>query len=232
MPTHSLSSLFGAAAFFAFASVACGGSTSAPLSQATDDDAGTPAATDAAPPTPSVDGATLPTPTTIDAAPGKPQPDMRLDPIEVGRAWTYNVKVLGFYPSCENGVHTATALSTSQKAGKTAHTVQSLCKNAGTYDYSVDNDRVYFHYLGAWRLSTDEPVQAGHKWSDDFYDYVWQDAGKVTVAAGTFDDCWKAKRDAAYESSITFCRGVGPVIWHYEDGLGNGYEAVLVSKNF
>jgi hypothetical protein len=31
---------------------------------------------------------------------------------------------------------------------------------------------------------------------------------------------------------MILCRGVGPVKWHYEDGLGNGYEAVLTAKNF
>lgn len=30
--------------------------------------------------------------------------DTRIDPIEVGRSWTYDVTVLGFYPACSNGL--------------------------------------------------------------------------------------------------------------------------------
>jgi hypothetical protein len=158
--------------------------------------------------------------------------DLRLDPIEVGHAWTYNVDVIGFYPACENGIGVATTLSKSTLDGKTAFQVQSLCKDAGTYDYAVENDRVFYRSGGKWRLATDEPVQAGHTWTDDSYDYVWEDEGSQVTPAGTFTDCWTARRDLAFPSFTTFCRGVGPVHWHYEDGYGNGYDAILTSKNF
>ena len=39
-------------------------------------------------------------------------------------------------------------------------------------------------------------------------------------------------RPSLYTSYTVFCRGVGPVEWHYEDGFGNGYEAVLKAKGF
>lgn len=164
-----------------------------------------------------------------DAASAK---DERLDPIEVGRAWTYNVQVLGFYPSCENGLGVATTLSKTTKKGKTAFQVQSLCKDAGTFEYAVEKDRVYYWLDNEWHLATDEPVQAGHEWTDGYYDYVWEDEGTVTVAAGTFDHCFTARRKVDYDSFTTFCRGVGPVHWHFEDGFGNGYDAVLASKSF
>lgn len=158
--------------------------------------------------------------------------DDRIDPIEVGHAWTYNVQVLGFYPSCDNGVQTATALETSEVDGKTAVHVQSLCKDAGTYTYSVDGDRVYSYFAGKWRISVDSPVSEGHNWTDGFRSYAWEAKGSVTTPAGTFANCWSAKVDASYDSYTVFCRGVGPVKWHYEDGYGNGYEAILTSKNF
>jgi hypothetical protein len=158
--------------------------------------------------------------------------DQRLDPIEVGRAWTYNVKVIGVYPSCENGLGVATTVSKSTKGGRTAFQVQSLCKNAGTFEYAVDNDRVWYFFGDAWHLASDEPVTDGHKWNDGIYDYHWEDSGTVTVAAGTFEKCWTARLDVGYEWYTTFCRGVGPVHWHYEDGLGNGYDAILTNRNF
>jgi hypothetical protein len=175
-----------------------------------------------------------------DAAPlpdGAPKPDgsvkdTRIDPIEVGHAWTYNVTVLGFYPACSNGVFVSNTLSSSTVAGKTALSVQSLCQNAGVFKYSVDGDRVYAYLNGSWKTSLDSPVAEGHTWSDGFLDYKWQSKGSVTTPAGTFTDCWSATTVASYTSYILLCRGVGPVKWHYEDGLGNGYEAILTAKNF
>lgn len=157
--------------------------------------------------------------------------DLRIDPIEVGHAWTYDVKVLGFYPACANGSFVSTALGSAAKDGKTAITVQSLCKNAGTYDFAVEGDRV-FTYVAGWRLSLDAPVAEGHTWSDGLRTYKWESKGSFTVPAGTYADCWSATVVASYSSYTVFCRGVGPVKWHYEDGLGNGYEAFLTKVNF
>jgi hypothetical protein len=158
--------------------------------------------------------------------------DTRIDPIEVGHAWTYNVTVLGFYPACSNGVFVSNTLSSAMLDGKTALSVQSLCENAGVFKYSVDGDRVYAYLSGSWRTSLDSPVVEGHTWSDGFLTYKWESKGSVATAAGTFADCWSATTVASYTSYILLCRGVGPVKWHYEDGLGNGYEAVLTAKNF
>lgn len=158
--------------------------------------------------------------------------DTRIDPIEVGRAWTYNVTVLGFYPACSNGVFLATALQQSMLDGKTAISVQSFCENAGVVKYSVDGDRVHSHIGGSWKISIDSPVVEGHTWSDGFRNYRWESKGTVTTPAGTFSECWSATTVAAYSSYIVLCRGVGPVKWHFEDGIGNGYEAILTAKNF
>lgn len=158
--------------------------------------------------------------------------DTRIDPIEVGHSWTYNVTVLGFYPACSNGVFTSNTLQSSQLDGKTALHVQSLCENAGVFKYAVEGDRVYAHLNGSWKLSLDAPVAEGHTWSDGFRDYRWDSKGAITTPAGKFSDCWSATVVAGYTSYTIFCRGVGPVKWHYEDGIGNGYEAVLTAKNF
>lgn len=158
--------------------------------------------------------------------------DNRIDPIEVGHAWTYNVTVLGFYPACTNGVFVSNALSSAPLDGKTAIDVQSFCQNAGVVKYSVDGDRVYSRIAGAWRISLDSPVTEGHTWTDGFLNYKWESKGTVTTAAGTFKDCWSATTVASYSSYILLCRGVGPVKWLYNDGFGNGYEATLTAKNF
>ena len=158
--------------------------------------------------------------------------DTRIDPIEVGHAWTYNVTVLGYFPACSNGVFVSNTLASATLDGKTALSVQSLCENAGVYKYAVDGDRVYAYLNGGWKTSLDAPVADGHTWSDGFLDYKWEQKGSVTTPAGKFGDCWSATTVASYTSYIVLCRGVGPVKWHYEDGLGNGYEAILTAKNF
>src|SRR5262245_43804884 len=84
--------------------------------------------------------------------------DRRVDPIEVGRAWTYDVQVLGWYPLCRDGVFTARTLGSVSVGGREGKVVESLCARAGTFAYSVDGDRVWSWYAGAWRLSVDAPV--------------------------------------------------------------------------
>lgn len=158
--------------------------------------------------------------------------DNRIDPIVLGRSWTFNVTVIGIYPLCTNGVHTSTTISSAPLDGKTALEVQSFCPSAGTVKYAVEGDRVFAHVGGSWVVSLDSPVTAGHTWTDGILNYRWDKLGPITTAAGTFTDCWQATTVAAYTSYIQLCRGVGPVKWHYETGFGNGYEAILTAKNF
>jgi hypothetical protein len=212
---------------------ACGGSASDPSLSAADggpgaSEGGPGAATDSGPGPATGDGGGS------DAGDGGDGgvKDTRIDPIEVGHAWTYNVTVLGFYPTCQNGLWTSTTLSSAALDGKTALSVQSLCKDAGVFRYAVDGDRVYAYANAAWTVALDAPVADGHTWNDGLRDYRWDTKGSVTTPAGTFAECWSATVVASYTSYTIFCRGVGPVKWHYEDGFGNGYEAILTAKSF
>lgn len=157
--------------------------------------------------------------------------DDRIDPIELGYAWTYDVEIYGTYPLCKAGSHTGQVLGQKEVGGKNAFQVQSLCPAAGVSSYHVDGDRVEVYLSGVWALALDAPVQEGHSWSNGVTTYTWEDAGSVTVPAGTFDNCWTAREDQAADSYTTFCRGVGPVIWHTLVA-GNGFDARLTAKNF
>jgi hypothetical protein len=159
-------------------------------------------------------------------------PDERIDPIALGHAWTYDVTVLGTYPACVAGTHTATVLNEEMLGGRQAFQVQSFCTNAGSFFYSVDGDRVFTWVAMTWVLSLDAPVAAAHTWSVGVESFTWQAVPTVTVPAGTYTNCWSAVEQVSYPTYTVFCRGVGPVQWHYEDGHGNGYEAVLTSKSF
>ena len=154
--------------------------------------------------------------------------DTRIDPIALGRTWTYNVTIVGTYPLCKAGSNVGRVLGEKVVAGKQAFQVQSFCPGAGTSSYAVDGDKVEVYYGSAWILSLDAPVAEGHTWTDGVVTYVWENVGKLTVPAGTFDDCWKARPQVG-PSYTTFCRGVGPVRWHYVDASGNGYDAALTA---
>jgi len=214
------------AAFLALATFACSGGSAAigdaPQStpeagtepRGTETDGGGPV-TDGS--TPKTDGAT-----TADGS----VPDNRIDPITVGRTWTYDVTILGNYPLCKAGSSTGRVLGQKSVGGKNAFQVQSFCPGAGTSSYAVNGDKVEIYYGSSWILSLDAPVQEGHTWTDGLYTYGWENVGQVTVPAGTYADCWKAKPTVG-TSFTTFCRGVGPVRWHFVDQNGNGYDATL-----
>jgi hypothetical protein len=163
---------------------------------------------------------------------GIASPGDAIDPIELGYAWTYDVTILGTYPLCKAGKSTGKVLGQKTVAGKNAFQVQSFCPGAGSSNYAVTGDKVEIEYQGAWILALDVPVEAGHTWTNGVTTYVWEDAGSVTVPAGTFTRCWNAKESAVPANVTTFCRGVGPVHWHYADAKGNGYDAVLTAKTF
>lgn len=170
---------------------------------------------------PAIDAAKSP-----DAAPV----DDRIDPIELGRSWTYDVTIIGTYPLCKSGTNTGRVLGTKVVGARDSFQVQSFCPGAGTSSYALDGDRVHVYYGGAWLLALDSPVSKGHSWSNGAVELEWEGLGSQTVPAGTFADCWNARQKDS-ENFTTFCRGVGPVHWHYLDSAvgGNGYDAVLTA---
>jgi hypothetical protein len=159
-------------------------------------------------------------------------PDDRIDPIELGHAWTYEVEELGTFPACPSGSHTGETIAESEIGGKHAFEVTNLCANVESSQYAVEGDVVFVHYQGTWILALDAPVEEGHTWTNGASTFTWHDEGTVTVPAGTFDDCWRATQNVAYEAYTIFCRGVGPVHWRSVDLSGNGFDAVLTAKNF
>lgn len=154
--------------------------------------------------------------------------DNRIDPIALGRSWTYDVSIIGIYPLCKSGSQTGAVLSDKPVGGMSAFQVQSFCPGVGVNSYHVEEDRVEVYYGSQWVLSLDAPVAEGHEWTDGLFTYVWARVGTATVPAGTFTDCWDAKHKGGVNYT-RFCRGVGPIKWHYVDGTGNGYDAVLTT---
>ena len=161
-----------------------------------------------------------------DAASGGP-----IDPLVVGSSWTYDFTELGTYPFCPGGSHVGSVASTQQYAGRQAYEVVSLCQGLGPYYYSESGDLVSWDPTGTWDVLLDPPVVEGHTWAAGSATYIWHDLGTVVVPAGSFHECFEAQ-DTGGPSYTVFCRGTGPIHWHYDDGSGNGYDALLTSKNF
>ena len=157
---------------------------------------------------------------------------LAIDPIATGDSWTYDVKITGTYPDCSAGRGTSAVTQHETLDGKDAYLITSFCPGIQGVWYSANGDVVYAYNGNTWILALDSPVQAGHTWSNSTEMFVWKDVGSVTVGAGTFTNCFEADvQDAATYYAVTFCRGVGPVIWHYRDTTGsNGYDASLTAK--
>ncbi len=159
-------------------------------------------------------------------------PDARIDPISLGHQWTYDVTELGTFPLCPSGTHSGKVVSEGMVDGKDAFQTTNLCSGVDPSYYAVDGDVVQVDYQGTWILALDAPVQEGHTWSNGTSTFTWHKEPKVTVPAGTFDDCWRATQNVNYQAYTIFCRGVGPVHWYSQDLTGNGFDAVLTAKNF
>jgi hypothetical protein len=157
---------------------------------------------------------------------------LAIDPIAMGNSWTYEVSVTGTYPDCSSGSGTGAVTQHSTLDAKDAYLITSFCPGIASVWYSADGDTVYAYNGQTWLLALDSPVQDGHTWSNSIETFVWRDVGSIMVGAGTFANCFEADvQDEAQYYAVTFCRGVGPVKWHYRDTTGsNGYDASLTAK--
>jgi hypothetical protein len=155
-----------------------------------------------------------------------------IDPIAMGNSWTYAVTVAGTYPDCSNGGGTSAVTQHQTLDGKDAYLITSFCPGIQSVWYSADGDVVYAYNGQTWILALDAPVVDGHTWSNTLETFVWKDVGSITVNAGTFANCFEADvQDEAQYYAVTFCRGVGPVKWHFRDTTGqNGYDAILTAE--
>jgi hypothetical protein len=161
-----------------------------------------------------------------------PPPADAIDPVAPHRAWTYDVSVFGPSSVCAPGRHDGKVTREDVVDGKHAYEVASFCPGMPSFFYAFDGDRVELDYKGQWVLALETPVQEGTTWSNGAGSFTWHDAGKVTVPAGTFSQCWKATENASFTAYTVFCRGVGAVRWYRKDDQGNGFDAQLVAKNF
>jgi hypothetical protein len=176
--------------------------------------------------------------TRADAEGGSPPPsDTRIDPLDVGRSWVFDVEPLDggiVSGGCTAGVVTTSVLGPGPTIdGSASVRYQPLC-DAFLVDAVVEGDRVTGYPVDAGftpGVIVDGPVQEGHTWqyAANGPTFIWHDAGVVTVPAGTFTDCWARAYVTQSQAQFIYCRAVGLVAVVDTDF---GYRALLTSKNF
>jgi hypothetical protein len=157
--------------------------------------------------------------------------DDRLDPLAVGRSWTYDVT--STYASCPAGSIDTTVLSAGTTDGRATFEVSSFCGE--TANTSIDGDRVDDYYdwgPTGWMRALDEPVEADHTWTTTngsaTFTMTYSDAGTV---AG-HPNCWQVTQNVSYTTYWIYCRGVGLVTYDLVDLAGGTIHAELSSTSF
>ncbi len=151
-----------------------------------------------------------------------------LFPLVVGKVWTFKVKKIGAGGFCGAGTFDSTIPSKAMLDGKEGFTLTAWCDAVNSPDILAvgTGDEIFLHFNKAWEVVLSGKLMDGATWTFQTLDYKWKKEGSVTVAAGTFADCWSAVRVDNATIYDTYCRGVGPVK-HHNETAGNGFEAEL-----
>lgn len=172
--------------------------------------------------------------------------DLRLYPYENGRSWTYSTTQI-YNGTTTLGTITSTVTGKGNVDGREAWTVvSSTVTSAGSSNVTnyneVKGDDVWGRSANGttWIPILRAPIQEGGTWTWDCNATcraTLRRAGSQTVAAGTFNDCWRLDstvdgRPSAGDSYNIVCRGVGGVLTVMNLNNGFQYRAELTQKSF
>jgi hypothetical protein len=153
--------------------------------------------------------------------------DARLMPFEDGRAWTFEISaVTGSVPGdCPDNTGSVTGKMAAPD-GSAGWYYHPACVG-GDYVMVQDRDNVTAYPSGSEPgiEYMKMPVEDGATWAN----YVWRDAGPMSVPAGTFESCWRREIVGSSDEYTVFCRAVGLVQSH---SLLTNLHTELESRNF
>jgi hypothetical protein len=220
--------------------LACSGASATPIADPQ------PAPTTAAGPATPPPAAPPPAATPTGPAPPPPPPkDTRLFPADTGRGWSWTVTQTGMFGSTSTFTVTSTVTGKGTVDGHSAWIVETdsgTSEKAVTYaDVQGDDELARDPNDTQWLPVTKSPVAEGKSWTyqnNGTFTQTWHSAGTTTVAAGTFDDCWRIDFTIAETSkpgdvrNAVYCRGVGLV--KSDTTLASGYISryELTAKTF
>lgn len=158
-----------------------------------------------------------------------------LFPVAVGLKWTYDVKP--GTTTCSGRSRTITFRSKSTANGQEYFALDTVCDYfaPGANSVWIVGDAVFSQVAtGAPSKSLSPPLVNGAMWAmNSVVTGTWvRELVPVTVAAGTFKDCWTV-HSVPYEANVTYCRGVGVVrTSSATGGGGTGFGSELTSYDF
>lgn len=136
-----------------------------------------------------------------------------LFPIAVGLLWTYDVH--NGITTCTPGPRTIRYRSKKMVGTREEYALDPLCDyfGDGADAVWVEGDAVFSSLAtNAAPIILQPPLVDGAGWNNGavVVDTLVRENGPVTVAAGTFSDCWTV-HSVPWTSDSTYCRGVGLV---------------------
>lgn len=127
-----------------------------------------------------------------------------------GRVWTYAVTQQGTGTACPASTITRTASRVYEEQG--ARFIEFTGDCGEGYLNRFRGQDVEQQFGSDWHLSFDAPVREGARFmSIPPYVFEWRFAGSVTVAAGTFTNCWTRHGLDGPGQDNTYCPGIGKV---------------------
>jgi len=131
-------------------------------------------------------------------------------PLAVGNTWTYSATDL--YSGCEM-LNVLEVVSTEMHEGRMAYRVTESC-TPDSDSWLSEVDGAIESFGAEWQVSMGMPVAAGTTWPyGTAIEFGWEEAGTVTVQAGTFENCWsRINVTTPTDMKRTYCPGVGRVL--------------------
>lgn len=156
--------------------------------------------------------------------------DGSLFPLAVNRTWGYKLVNSGG-AGCKATDNQLRVTGTTTLGGKTAYQAVLPCTNGQVQSFAFSGDQVWTWVNSSWVSYIDKPLETDHYWPTPLGTFTWDAMPSVNTPAGTFTDCW-ARMESNTSSYTTFCRGVGIVSIHNDNGQGLTWDATLASKAF
>lgn len=135
-----------------------------------------------------------------------------LFPLVVGNRWTYQTTVTTSPTSCQEGEHTTEILAAEEADGRHAFRASHFCQDTGTRLYAVTDEGLEVSTApGGWGLFIPRPIVDGAQFGKPEYRLELRRIGTMSVAAGSFEECWQVRPVMGDGVRQTFCNNVGNV---------------------
>jgi hypothetical protein len=154
-----------------------------------------------------------------------------LFPLAVGNRWTFRVTTpVASGSPCPAGDHSTEIVGRSTVGGRDAFEAKHVCDvgrldAVRLYAYSdvgVETQRCSGGVAScgsSWSVALPRPIVDGAQLEAPDGERVLRRVGRLSVEAGTFDDCWELRSPGSAPLLQVYCVGVGPVAFSQREDL-------------